>query len=466
MQHPIPQQGLSPEARTYSVKELARRAGVSRAFFATWQIKVAGDRTVVTIAAEGNKRVLFPHSAAGGPQKMAAGNGSLAEAAWLQVPAEPLLKQNLCLPFVAPRQDRNLPLFARFEDGSFVCNHDLLLSLLCTLSRAEETIPGARDEHGRFPAATSVAVRHGFLERPIVDEYGLAFEQVLSALLPAWKSERPSLRVKLTHDIDGVGIPFEMRASVGHTVKRRHPLATVRDLTSIFTGVEPIELALVRTLAEISKARGFHSAFFWKGSPRSPKDSGYDPTHPKVKRVLSHLKDQGFELGVHPGYATFGSREGLCKEVDLLREALGVQEVGGRQHYLRWSPHTWLDWEACGLVYDSTLGFADYFGFRAGTAYPFKPWSLAENRELNLLEMPLIVMDCTPVKYMGLSREEGLSRIRDCVRRTAIAGGVFTMLWHNAPLLEPEYDGWYEGILDLLPSDHNFGFPQSLESYW
>lgn len=466
MENPILRQGLSLEARKYAIKELARRAGASRDFYATWKVTVESDQTILTLLPDGNKRVLFPHASDDIFRKISAGNIPFTEAAWLKVPDDTLLKQSLCLPFVESHTDRSLPLFLPSENGSFLCSCDVLFSLLCTLSRVEEMIPGTRDEHARFPAAASVAVQRGFLERPIVDEYGLAFEQVLSALLPSWKSERPALRAKLTHDIDHVGIPFQFRTAIGHTLKRREPLATLRDLASTFTPIEPIELALVRALADISKARGFQSAFFWKGSVRTPMDAGYDPFHPKVQRVISHLKEQGFELGVHPGYSTFGSKPALQSEVALLRKALGVQEVGGRQHYLRWSPQTWLDWESSGLAYDSSVGFADFIGFRAGTAFPYRPWSLAENRELNLIEVPLIVMDCTPVKYMGLSREEGLARIRNCIHRTAVVGGVFTLLWHNAPLLEPEYDGWYESILNLLPPGQNFGLPQSPQSFW
>jgi hypothetical protein len=466
MENSILRQGLSQEARRYAVKELARRAGVSRESFATWKVEVESDQTIVSVVSDGNKKVLFPHASDDTFRKIAAGNCPYAEADWLKVPDDHLLKQSLCLPFVESQQDRSLRLFWPGENGSFLCSCDLLLSLLCTLSRVEEMRPVTRDEHGRFPASASVAVQRGFLERPIVDEYGLAFEQVLSALLPSWKSDRPPLRVNLTHDIDDVGIPFQFRAAIGHTLKRRELLATLRDLASTFTPIEPIELALVRALAHVSKARGFHSAFFWKGSPRSPMDSGYDPFHPKVQSVISHLKEQGFELGVHPGYSTFGSKPALENEVGLLRKALAVQKVGGRQHYLRWSPQTWLDWESCGLAYDSTVGFADFIGFRAGTAFPFRPWSFSENRELNLIEVPLIVMDCTPVKYMGLSREEGLARIRNCIHRTAAVGGVFTLLWHNVPLLEPEYDGWYESILDLLPPGQNFAFAQPSQSFW
>jgi hypothetical protein len=171
-------------------------------------------------------------------------------------------------------------------------------------------------------------------------------------------------------------------------------------------------------------------------------------------------------MGVHPGYHTFGDRNALASEVAYLRETLGSKSLGGRQHYLRWSPQTWHDWEACGLAYDSSVGFADALGFRAGTAFPYRPWSLRENRELDLIEVPLILMDCTPVKYMRLCRTEGLARIRQLVSRISRVGGVFTLLWHNTPLMDPEYDGWYTSILDLISGAPAAHLPSRASGLW
>jgi hypothetical protein len=130
------------------------------------------------------------------------------------------------------------------------------------------------------------------------------------------------------------------------------------------------------------------------------------------------------------------------------------------------TPQTWLDWESCGLRYDSSVGFADQIGFRAGTSFPFQPWCWAENRELDLIEVPLILMDCTPVKYMRLNIHEGLERIRDLVRRVQKTGGVFTLLWHNTPLLDPDYNGWYEAILDFLAGAKACDIPLAAADLW
>jgi hypothetical protein len=335
---------------------------------------------------------------------------------------------------------------------------DLPASILLTLSRFEEMQATERDVHGRFSASMSLAARDGFLNRPIVDEYGLALEQALTHLLPRWQPVERKLRVKLSHDIDEVGIPFNFSSAVGHTIRRHKPLATVRDLLGSVVGLSPTYLKLIRSIVRMSLERGLDSAVYWKASRRSPLDSGYDPRHPKVREVISWLHEQGVETGVHPGYETFLSPDRLLREVQILREALGEQPLGGRQHYLRWCPDSWLHWETCGLAYDSTVGYADQIGFRAGTCVPYRPWLLFLNREANLIEIPLLVMDGTLLYYMGLTPRQSLEAVLECVTRCSFIGGVFTLLWHNSSLIDPIYKDLYRNILDTLAGHKKFDY--------
>jgi hypothetical protein len=458
-------QAQTPEVRRYAVKELARRAGVTSDFFDSWEIQCLGERTTVTLISGSSKQIHFDCAPEEDLARTANGDFPIAKTSYPIGYSNLSDREDLVVPFCKSAADQTVPLFQRQLDGSYLCPLDLLFSVVLTLSRVEECLCSVRDLHDRFPASSSVATKFDFLERPIIDEYGLAFEQVLRELVPSWRPGARTFSVKLTHDIDSIGIPLQLRTTVGHTLKRRRPGSTFQDLLAHLSEADPSELRLVRRLAEISRSRGLHSAFYWKGSPQTQMDDGYDPFHPKVQRVIANLRDQGFEMGAHPGYYTFRAPPELRNEVERLRAALGSKNLGGRQHYLRWSPETWLDWEASGLVYDTTVGFADRIGFRAGTSFAYRPWSLAENRELNLIEIPLIVMDCTPVKYMGLPRAEGLERVRKCIERIRKVGGTFTMLWHNVPLMEPEYQGWYEPILDMLGDSRPFTLPTA-EALW
>ncbi len=457
---------LTSEARRYAVKELARRAGVTREFFLTWKIQVFEDRTTVSLGAAANKTIYFLHAPRESLERQIKQTIPVAKAGWLYPHANGKCEPDLILPFCLNDSDHRAPLYQTATDGSIICRADILSSLVLTLSRAEETSSPNRDQHGRFLAAESVSFQQNFLKRPILDEHGLAFEQVLSSLLPSWRPQARYLRLKLSHDIDQVGMPFHLAASIGHTLRRRSIPATIRDFSALFTRIEPIELNLVRRLAELSSERGLHSAFYWKAGEASAWDTGYDPLDFKVQSVIRFVEECGFELGVHPGYNTFGDRHNLSSEVGQLAKALRVSSPGGRQHYLRWNPGTWLDWEACGLKYDSSVGFAEHLGFRAGTAYPYRPWSLDENRELFLIEIPLVLMDVTPVKYMKLRYHEGLESIREIIQRTARVGGVFSLLWHNTSLLDPEFNGWYESILEMLSTAKKFDLPERPDLLW
>jgi hypothetical protein len=317
------------------------------------------------------------------------------------------------------------------------------------LSRWEETLEGERDEHGRFPSTRSIAVGDDFLHRPVVDEYGLALQQVLMRLMPGWTPERRPAAIKISHDVDLLGTPWNLRQALGHAIRRRRPLSTVRDLIAPTIGVRPTYLELLHEIVRKTLARGLQPAVYWKASATTSFDSGYNPAARLIRATISWLREQGVECGVHPGYDTFLHVPNLREEVRRLRGVLGGGPLGGRQHYLRWCPETWAQWEECGLTYDSTVGYADRIGFRAGTCFPYRPWLVDLGREANIVELPLLVMDGTLYQYMKLPEQRAIQTIRSLLERCDAVGGVFTLLWHNSSLIEPGF-GDYDNVLNTL----------------
>jgi hypothetical protein len=343
------------------------------------------------------------------------------------------------------------PLFQTVGADVIRCNADILTSSLWTLARLEESQTKSEDEHGRFPARASLAYRFNCLDRPIVDEYALAFRQALSCLFPRWEPATCELKAKLSHDIDLTGLPRSLRSTIGHLWPRAIPGAFFRDALSLAGMGFPAYLQAVIETARISRDAGFDSAFYWKASRRTSWDSGYDPRDRRIQGVIGSLLQQGFEMGIHPGYETFAAPNEFQAEVARLRRVVGSGPLGGRQHFLRWRPSTWRVWEQAELAYDSSVGFADAMGFRAGTAVPYHPWLMEEDRESGLLEIPLVVMDCTPIQYMRLETPEIVSRIAAIVNRCRATGSVFTLLWHNSSVIEQPYASLYPRVLDLLP---------------
>jgi len=450
------------DARQYALWELSRRAGITRDQFDAWRIDHGNDCDVVWINGATPQRIEFPVAPPESWHKPGSHRIEVARTSWMFPPPGEFKTAipDFVVPFSRGAKDGQA-LFHAIDANHVACSVDLLTSLLLTLSRYEETVSETRDMHSRFPASASLAAERGFLERPIVDEYALAFHQALSYLMPGLGVPVRELRVKLSHDIDQLGMPFRIRPVVGHTLERYNPMATLRDLVSLVGPGEPTYLACVRWLCEMSMQHRLDSALYWKSSPYSDHDSGYNLFDRKIQAVIRWARHNGIEMGAHPGYYTYHSREKLRDEFKEIQTAIEDRLIGGRQHYLRWSPKTWEDWEACGAAYDSTLGYADAIGFRAGTCIPYKPWLVGQAREANILEIPLLVMDVTLAPYPG-GPEEQFERIMAIVAKCRLVGGVFTLLWHNNSLMAPGYGDTYVRLIDRLAGARRFAWEDEL----
>src|SRR6266436_8426430 len=279
--------GISPAARLYALRQLAHRAAIPHELLNSWKVEINNDATVLTLGRDA--RIRFRHAPATFWHDLVNGDYHVMHTAWPYPQVSPLsvLVPNFIVPFV----DRPYagPLFVRTSGDTWECPIDLLASMLLSLSRFEELQSDERDMHGRFLATQSVAHKHNFLHRPIVDEYGLALQQVIQELLPGWRPVDRKLHVKLSHDVDEIGFPLDLSNSLGHTLKRHKPLATLRDLVGPTFGLRPSLLQAVFRITELSKRHGMAPALYWKNSSKSDWDSGYDLSIKPLREIISRL---------------------------------------------------------------------------------------------------------------------------------------------------------------------------------
>jgi len=449
--------GVSPAAVRYAAEQLSVRAGVSHEEFCRWHVDFSEPGYVDLYVQPGTrKRLRFPRMGLRTWGRIEEGVFHTSTAQWPMGNSGCKLTRDFKIPFSSSGETAVGPLFVRQTSDCFRCPVDLLSSIVLSLVRFEETLPTPRDIHGRFTAYASVAWRDGFLQRPVVDEYGMAFEQVLKVLLPGWKPVERVLRVKLSHDVDEIGIPFSFRSAVAKTVRHGHPLLTLLDLAAPLLSLDNSDRLHLKRLVQLSLTHGLDSALYWKTSRQGPYDTGYDLDDRRIRRLIHTIEQAGVEMGIHPSYETFLSPVQLHDEVEKLRALFGSIKLGGRQHYLRWDPQSWARWDAIGLAYDSSVGFADYVGFRAGTCIPYRPWLWSENCCAGLVEIPLLATDSTLRGYMKLSASQALAVLRSLVDRCREVGGVFTLAWHNTALLDSRYSETYRLLLEDLTGSPKF----------
>jgi peptidoglycan/xylan/chitin deacetylase (PgdA/CDA1 family) len=139
------------------------------------------------------------------------------------------------------------------------------------------------------------------------------------------------------------------------------------------------------------------------------------------------LEAAGCEIGLHGIDAWLDSSAG-CEELEEIRRITGTREIGVRMHWLYFNEGSPATLEHAGADYDSTIGYNETVGYRAGTTQVYKPLGVRR-----LLELPLHVMD-TALFYpthLNLSPKDARRRVSSIIDNAVQHGGVVTVNWHD-----------------------------------
>jgi hypothetical protein len=204
----------------------------------------------------------------------------------------------------------------------------------------------------------------------------------------------------------------------------------------------------------LEKRLGIRSTFFFLHKEDGRKNAWYEFENPKIKRLISELKQNNFEVGVHGTFKSVSDPQSLKKQQEALAKVYGKMPTGIRQHYLLFKhPTTFQIHEAAGLVYDSSLSFHDHDGYRNGYCYPFHPYDFEKDEPMQIWEIPLVMMEVSALQYRQRSYDEIIKSVSDYMQVAQKFGGLFSLLWHNCRLNDDEYSGiseFYEGLLAYI----------------
>jgi len=184
----------------------------------------------------------------------------------------------------------------------------------------------------------------------------------------------------------------------------------------------------------IEKEFGVVSSFYFLAN-ESQRDSDYEFRHPLILQAINLVRDNGCEVGLHASFNSYNDEERLRKEKRELEKVLRAKVGGIRQHYYNFEvPRTWRCQEDAGFLYDSTFGYAQQVGFRAGACLPFKPFDSQGKKAFSILEVPLIIEDGVLLqeKYLGLSFRKAFDVCKNLVEVILRHHGVLTLNWHES----------------------------------
>ena len=362
------------------------------------------------------------------------------------------------IPFLFDHDD-NSDILTYIDDGISI-NYDIVASAFYFLSGWNELVAPVSDEYGRIRYEQSMVKKLGVAHIPVVNYYfdilRCAISQYSGKISGKKLWDDHSFAIALTHDIDNCMSAW-LEGSFSELKKGRIFSIPALIFKRIFSKDDWFNFDLISSIEKQYSAR---STFFFlpeKGKKNQWKNADYRIGSKKIRNVIRKLADDGFEIGIHGSFGTHTDTQKFKNEILKINAPF---ITGNRFHFLMFdAAKTTGILEKNGIKYDTSLGFAEYTGFRRGTCYPFYLYDFERNKTSDVLEIPLIVMDTTlrNKKYMDFAPENTRDEIIKLMNEVKKFNGVFTLLWHNTFFSEYKFSGWkriYMEILEYCRNNH------------
>ena len=278
----------------------------------------------------------------------------------------------------------------------------------------------------------------------------------------------------LTHDIDNpvlrnhccdhTMVGFLYRATIGTVIdvfRRRRSLKDLRVNWAAAFRLPLIYLGMAKDFWRefdhyVEMEAGLASTYFviptknYPGRPVAGKLVSrravrYDvgDVRPQLQKIIS----SGCEVGLHGMDAWVDSTKGR-EERNRVAQTLDTTVTGVRMHWLFFDEASPAVLDQAGFEYDSTVGYNETVGYRAGTAQVYRPLGAA-----NLFELPLHIMDTALFfpGFLGLSNAAAWRVVGRFIGDMGRFGGVLTINWHDRSIApERLWDDFYLKLLREL----------------
>jgi len=356
------------------------------------------------------------------------------------------------------------PGFSMYEDcASFfpvydkksVLPFDPFAASFFLVTRYEEYLPYIKDRFGRFDAHESVASKHGFLDKPVVNIWAEKIKSIINSQYPEVKFKTRVYKFIPTYDIDSA-YSFRLKGVVrtlGGIIKAllKFDFPQIVERVKVLAGLNNDPFDTYDLQLQLQKEYALKPLYFILFAEYGEFDKNIPVNNREFQRLIKSLADYS-EVGIHPSFASNFSIKTLKNEIESLAKILNREITKSRQHFLKLNfPTTYRNLINLDITDDYTMGYASETGFRAGICDPYLFYDLDLETETKLRIHPFQVMDGTLKDYQQLSPEEAIIKIKKMVDEVKAVNGTFISLWHNETLSNIDrWEGWQDVYPELL----------------
>lgn len=327
---------------------------------------------------------------------------------------------------------------------------DIFSAVFYFISRYEEYLPHEKDKYGRYSHLNSLAYREKFLDVPLVDIWLFHFRKALVKKYPEIQLKKRSFSFLPTYDID-IAYSYSAKGRKRSLAGSLKALATLR-FGALWRRFQVLQGKLKDPFDAYSWLDALHKSgkhkpvyFFLVADKNRKFDKNILPEEPLLQQLIKRTATN-YQVGIHPGWNTYGDLEAIKSECETLKKLSGITAIHSRQHYIRMNlPETYHQLMDAGIKEDYSMGYGTINGFRASCSLPFYFYDLLQEKQFPLLVHPFCFMDANAYYQQKLSTEKTAELLNSYADILMKHQGVLTTIWHNQFLgTEKLFAGWRE----------------------
>jgi hypothetical protein len=161
-------------------------------------------------------------------------------------------------------------------------------------------------------------------------------------------------------------------------------------------------------------------------------DHFFDISDQKAAAIIQLAKENKYSIGIHPSYDSDTNEKIFTTEKTILEKASNNVVTDSRQHFLRYSiHHTGEILDRAGIKTDSSIGYRDKIGFRAGTGFPYRMYNFNQEKAFDFVEIPMVIMDGAAMEEAGWNSDEFIKLISKFLEKNRYYTQI-TFNFHNS----------------------------------
>ena len=268
-----------------------------------------------------------------------------------------------------------LPCFYITPHKNSAIPFDVFAASFYMLTRYEEYLPQVKDSLGRFMATSSLAYQHDFLKKPIVDLWALRIKKILEDKFPDIIWEQKKFKVELLCEVNEA-FAYKQKGWFRTVEGYFKDFLALRfgkllDRTKVITGLMKDPYHSYNYI--INKARKNNvslNVFFGLGN-YSSHDNSISFDSYAYQKLIKSIADY-CSVGLRVSYDAQKNKESLKAEVKRFEQITHRPATRSFCQYAKISlPNMYRELVDQEVVFDYSMGYNDYTGFRAGTCTPF-----------------------------------------------------------------------------------------------